>query len=139
MDIYGSDGNDILSGTLRQDEIIGRAGDDQLFGGADNDELYGGRGMDMLAGGIGNDELTGGPGNDVFIYSAGNDMIEDWHRGDIIEISATFGIDTFAQLIELASPRDDGDDTVIDFGGGNSLFLEDVQLGSLIADDFLIA
>src|SRR6056297_3390253 len=125
MDIYGTQGNDTLTGTSGRDDIVGRGGDDTLFGGAGNDDLYGGNGDDTLVGGAGNDEMKGGNGADLYIYEAGHDEIY-WRSGDTIEISASLGVSSFAEILSLASPRDGGDDTLISFGGGDSILLEDV-------------
>jgi Ca2+-binding RTX toxin-like protein len=56
--IDGAGGDDILTGSSLNDEILGRAGDDQLFGGAGNDNIDGGGGSDRLFGGEGDDILS---------------------------------------------------------------------------------
>lgn len=89
--IYGSAGNDSLTGTSSSDIIYGYAkdtfpenefGNDYLRGGAGNDLIFGGggddtilgdEGNDTMNGGDGNDTLYGGEGNDKFIGGAGND------------------------------------------------------------------
>ena len=80
--ITGTEGNDRLRGTRRDDVICGlggndrieaRDGDDAVFGdagrdwidgGDDDDTLYGGEGDDLLWGGRDDDVLSGGPGTD---------------------------------------------------------------------------
>lgn len=73
-DIIGEDGvDDILPGTLFNDNIIGLSGNDVLFGQSGDDTLDGGDGKDLLSGGLGDDTLLGGGGNDIFDLSAGDD------------------------------------------------------------------
>ncbi|HDL8246088.1 TPA: calcium-binding protein, partial [Yersinia enterocolitica] len=62
--ITGSDKNDNLAGGDGNDVIIGHRSFDAIFGQAGNDILIGGEGDDGLAGGAGNDILDGGDGND---------------------------------------------------------------------------
>ena len=126
MEIYGTNGNDTLTGTNARDEIIGRGGNDTLNGLSGNDELYGGAGNDILNGGAGNDELNGGSGADTFIYTAGRDTIERFASEDNIVLDPTLGISNFAALLATARTVDGGDSTLFNFGGGNTLRLEDV-------------
>ncbi|MEH1902687.1 MAG: hypothetical protein V7L04_15045 [Nostoc sp.] len=80
--IYGTSGNDYLTGTEINNRIYGYAGDDTLIGGS---------GEDYLVGGDGNDILTGGSGTDTFVlnYSGGGiDTITDFSvNDDILEIT----------------------------------------------------
>ena len=64
-------------------------------------------------------------------------MIEDFRPEDTIQIAASLGVSDFAGIIARATVVDGGDDVLIDFGGGNTLRLEDVSLSSLTAGDFL--
>ena len=87
--LRGSDGDDVLIGDARANELEGAAGNDVLEGreGDDfltgdnyvfsgftfystegNDKLIGGAGDDWLEGGWGADELSGGPGDDTASY-----------------------------------------------------------------------
>jgi Ca2+-binding RTX toxin-like protein len=70
--IFGSSGNDT---------ITGGSGADQLFGEAGNDTLLGKDGADLLFGGAGDDTLTGGRGDDQVFGQAGNDRMI-WNPGD---------------------------------------------------------
>ena len=116
---------------------------DALAGGAGNDRLFGGAGADVLDGGTGADFLNGGAGDDRFIYRPGYgaDVIFGFAAGagseDRIAISAFTGLTSFAQVLALASQV--GPDTVINFGGGDTLTLRNVQRSSLSADDFVLA
>jgi VCBS repeat-containing protein len=72
--LYGTDGNNVLTG------------------GAGADILFGGKGSDVLIGGLGNDQLTGGAGKDTFKFltiADGKDTITDFvHGQDKIDLSA---------------------------------------------------
>ncbi|MEF8756319.1 MAG: hypothetical protein V5B60_20675 [Accumulibacter sp.] len=77
--------DDLLAGTLSNDDLNGRAGNDTLNGLAGNDTLYGG---------LGNDTLTGGAGSDGFSvwHESGDnstDTITDFtpgNGGDFISV-----------------------------------------------------
>ena len=70
--LFGGNGDDVLTGG---------AGADQLFGGNGNDTLNGGDGNDILNGGAGDDAVVGGKGSDVAFLGAGNDTFI-WNPGD---------------------------------------------------------
>ena len=115
---------------------------DTLSGGGGNDRLFGGAGNDLLDGGTGADFLNGGAGDDRFIYRPGDgaDVIFGFAVGagseDRINVSAFPGITSFAGVLALATQV--GADTVINFGGGDTLTLRNVLHGSLSADDFVL-
>jgi Ca2+-binding RTX toxin-like protein len=84
-DIYGNggddlidalDGNDHVDGGEGDDHINGGAGDDVLVGGLGNDVIFAGSGNDIVYGGAGNDRLFGEDGNDTIIGEDGDDFIE---------------------------------------------------------------
>jgi Ca2+-binding RTX toxin-like protein len=70
--LFGGDGNDVLTGG---------AAADQLFGGNGNDTLNGGNGDDILFGGAGDDTVVGDKGTDTAVLGAGNDTFI-WNPGD---------------------------------------------------------
>jgi len=113
---------------------------DSLAGLAGNDKLFGGAGADVLDGGTGADFLNGGAGDDRFIYRAGDgaDTIFGFAAGtgseDQIRLMVP-GVNTFADVMARATQV--GSDTLIDFGGGNSITLRNVLRSSLNADDFI--
>jgi glucose/arabinose dehydrogenase len=115
-------------------------GNDSLVGLAGNDKLFGGAGADLLDGGPGDDFLNGGAGDDRFIYRAGDgaDTIFGFAAGagseDRIRVTVP-GINTFADVMARATQV--GSDTLIDFGGGDSITLRNVLRSSLNADDFI--
>jgi Ca2+-binding RTX toxin-like protein len=65
-ELFGGNGNDV---------VTGGSGADQLFGEAGNDILLGKGGSDLLFGGDGNDTLTGGDGDDQMFGEAGDDRM----------------------------------------------------------------
>ena len=79
--IFGTCGDDVLTGGAGNDFIIGLKGDDVLEGGGGKDKLIGGRGDDQLDGGSGNDLLVGGKGEDVLTGGSGSDIVKGG-RGD---------------------------------------------------------
>ncbi len=81
--LFGGNGNDVLTGG---------SGADQLFGGNGNDTLNGGDGNDILDGGAGDDTVVGGNGTDTAFLGAGNDtFIWNPREGsDVVEGEAGF-------------------------------------------------
>jgi hypothetical protein len=122
----GGAGDDVVAGNQGADILDGGIGNDTLQGGQGNDVLLGGDGNDVLSGDLGNDTLTGGAGADTFLFAkgGGGDRITDFHQaeGDHIQLAAGHGAYTTAQA---------GADTIIDFGGGDSIVLANTQLSSL--------
>lgn len=153
--IYGTNGNNTLRGTRRDDDIEGRGGNDKLFGLGGNDDLEGGAGNDRIYGGAGNDELEGGAGNDIldggsgrnslqgglgndtFIFKQGVTEIDDFGVGiDVVQIGPKLGVNNFDQLMQLARTVDGGDDVLIDFGNSQLRF-DNTRIEDLRASDFL--
>ena len=128
-------GSDYLVGASGKDTLIGGAGDDILEGLRDTDTLDGGRGADTLDGGFGDDTLTGGSGADQFIFNTaqfGHDIITDFSNGEdiiilrgISEMNALDMVQT-DQGVMLSWGYDD-----------RSIFLENTDINTLNADDFL--
>ncbi|SFF15883.1 hypothetical protein [Nitrosomonas sp. Nm166] len=99
--IFGTGGNDFLTGGAARDIILGFGGADRLAGGAGGDVLVGGGGGDILTGGLGKDFLVGGAGFDRFDYNTvaqspagegARDVILDFDgngaaAGDFIDLS----------------------------------------------------
>ncbi len=90
------DTDDMVFGTVRDEELYGNNGDDALFGGGGDDALYGGGGDDALHGGGDDDTLNGGDGDDALHGGGGDDALQggdgddalhggegdDWLHGD---------------------------------------------------------
>jgi Ca2+-binding RTX toxin-like protein len=136
--LQGRGGNDVLDGGSGNDNLQGGDGADQLFGSDDNDALFGDNGNDRLDGGFGNDTLNGGAGNDVFviesIYGGGGlDRIVGFQDGlDRIELTGT-SASSFAQL-GIAQV---GADTVVTYGGVNTITLAGIGAWQITAADFI--
>ena len=162
--LYGTPGDDVLTGGDGDDRVVARAGDDQvgtgggdddvsagrgrdtvtggtgndtLRGGADEDVLRGGKADDRLFGGRGTDTLTGGAGADVFVFASAQGA---GHGGDVIT-DFTPGKDLIRLLLDGVGFGDlvlqkQGGDTVIDTGSG-TITLNGLAPADLSADDFL--
>ncbi|MBT8154540.1 M10 family metallopeptidase C-terminal domain-containing protein [Epibacterium ulvae] len=142
--LNGGSGQDRLAGGGGSDLLRGQAGDDLLWGDNGNDRLYGGAGRDIVNGGNGNDVLTGGAGVDIFVFASGADQVLDFTRaeGDRIDLSRAAGITDFQGLTGsqgISGARMQATDTgvVIRDDAGNNMWLLDVDLSDLSADQFL--
>lgn len=95
--LFGGDGNDVLTGGSANDMLFGGAGDDTLNGKGGNDLLVGDAGNDTLIGGAGNDQLFGGAGNDRMIWNPGDgsDLFEGGDGVDTAEVNGGNGAETF--------------------------------------------
>ncbi|MDD5387694.1 MAG: calcium-binding protein, partial [Sulfuricurvum sp.] len=100
--ILGHNGNDILFGKGYGDLLYGNGGNDLLIGGEGNDTLSGELGDDILYGDNGNDTLCGDEGNDKLFGGKGNDMLEGGAGNDLLHggegtntLSGSTGNDTY--------------------------------------------
>jgi len=125
-------GTDTITGVNR---VRGSNFNDTIFGDANDNTLEGQSGNDLLGGRGGNDTLTGGAGADTFFYSAGADIVTDFShaQGDVINLVGS-GVTSFAQLQPMMSQN--GANTLIDFGGGNTMTLLNVTASTLVSGDF---
>ena len=105
--VEGREGNDYVTGTNSDDTLMGDAGNDTIMGKGGNDTIFGGAGDDNLNGSEGDsNKLYGGAGDDgingsgLIVGGAGDDRID-----------SQFGNDTYIYN------RGDGNDTISDFGG----------------------
>ena len=80
----GTNGDDLLVGTMRRDVICGRGGDDRIVGrdggdhvdaGAGDDRIALGRGRNVVFAGAGADLVRGGPGRDAVDAGRGRDRV----------------------------------------------------------------
>lgn len=74
-EIHGGGGNDNIVGRGGSDTILGGAGHDHIVAGSGNDTIFGGAGDDIILGGAGHDLIWGGAGDDRLYGGAGNDTI----------------------------------------------------------------
>lgn len=121
MKINGTNGADMLVGTMLADNIDGKNGDDSLYGGDGKDHLIGGRHEDLLSGDLGDDNLQGGSGDDLLLGGDGNDRL-DGDQDDDTLVGGT-GNDTL---------RGQSDNDYLDGGTGTD------RLDGGVGDDFLV-
>ncbi|MCB2113841.1 MAG: hypothetical protein KDD85_09890 [Parvularculaceae bacterium] len=140
--LIGSQHGDSLEGDDSNNVLQGNGGDDTLFGMKGWDFINGGNGDDLIVGGPGADTLKGWNGNDTFLFAPafGADTITDFSAGaaggDVIRFkNPAAAFDTFAELMAAASQQ--GGDTLIDLGGGNSITLAGVFKSDLDQGDFI--
>ncbi len=127
--LSGSEGGDMLVGSLLDDlmeggdgndNVSGKAGHDLLVGGTGDDILSGGNDSDVLAGGTGNDMLDGGSGNDMYLFASGDgsDSISDFDT-----TTGNHDKVLFADLAstEINSLQKLNNDLVISFGKSDQL------------------
>jgi Ca2+-binding RTX toxin-like protein len=95
--LFGGDGNDILTGGSGNDMLFGQAGNDILLGKGGNDFLFGGAGNDTLTGGAGDDQVFGQAGNDRMIWNPGDgtDLFEGGDGTDTAEVNGGNGAEQF--------------------------------------------
>ncbi len=105
-----------------------------------NNIINGGAGDDVLSGGAGDDILIGEAGADVFVFQDGfdRDVIRDFDpsSGDQIDLSAVSEISGYGDL-RCFHLLQDGDDALIDAGGGDVIRLQGVDIEELSLDDFI--
>ena len=106
--IVGTEGDDVLIGTERNDEIWGKDGDDIIFGLGGHDKIWGGDGDDIVSGGNGHDRIWGGEGGDILAGDEGHDRISGGNGNDRL-----FGGEGHDRLYG------GGDDDVLVGGDGN--------------------
>ncbi|MDZ7855405.1 calcium-binding protein [Sphaerotilus sp.] len=97
--IYGST---TLSGGAGHDYLVGAGQADALHGDEGNDTLYAGAGNDTLSGGDGNDGLYGETGDDSLLGGAGDDWLDDSEGSDTLDggagndtLTSSAGNDTY--------------------------------------------
>ena len=133
----GSVGTDTITGGVNN--VFGSNFNDTIIGRSGNDVLNGGSGNDTINGMGGNDNLTGGAGADIFVVASGGgaNVVQDFiqGQGDRIDIFGVAGFSNFSDVQAHATQV--GSNTFIDFGGGNTLTLNNVMSTNLTASDFV--
>ena len=145
--LFGGDGNDILTGGSGNDMLFGQAGNDTLLGKGGNDFLFGGDGNDTLTGGAGDDQVFGEAGNDRMIWNPGDgtDLFEGGDGIDTAEVNGGNGAEQFTLTANGTRVRFDRvtpapfsldigttENFVLNMNGGDDTFTAGNGLASLI-------
>lgn len=139
--INGGGGRDTIFGGSGDDSIDGGRFDDELFGGGGHDTINGGEFDDRIFGGSGDDSLSGGSGSDTLFFAGdhGDDTVTDFSASqDILFLENTVTDFTDLASVQAASTETTQGGTsglLIDTGGGNSIFLQNITLNDLIASN----
>ena len=91
-------GDEVITGTIRNDTLLGLDGNDTLNGISGNDRIEGGTGNDLLIGGSGRDMLVGGDGADTFDFNAVSESVTGSNRDVVMDFGAAAG-----DMIDLRS------------------------------------
>lgn len=121
------------------DRFKGSENRDLAWAGDGNDKIKAFGGNDSVNGEGGDDIMTGGTGSDFFFFmhddKGGKDIVTDFDakgggdNQDYVEGS----------IDQVLSIKQVGDDLVLNYGGGNTLTLLDVDKSDFNADDFKFA
>src|SRR4051794_32570484 len=95
--LFGGEGNDVLTGGSGADQLFGQAGNDTLLGKGGNDLVFGGNDNDTLTGGDADDQVFGQSGNDRMIWNPGDDtdLNEGGDGSDTVEVNGGNGAEQF--------------------------------------------
>jgi Ca2+-binding RTX toxin-like protein/GH24 family phage-related lysozyme (muramidase) len=88
FDIYGTTGNETLTGTNLDNRIYAGTGNDLLIGSGAHDTLYGGVGADTLIGGAGQELMIAGSGLTTMIGGSGTDTFVVNNTADVVQAQA---------------------------------------------------
>ncbi|MFZ2870377.1 hypothetical protein [Zavarzinia sp.] len=149
-------GNDMVTGGIEADFLVGGAGNDILRGGRGDDSFIGGGGADRLSGSIGDDRFIYAATSDSGTTATTRDLITDFRSGDLIVLTAIdansgtmendafsfIGTDGFTGVAGQLRQSADGMDTVVE-GDVNGDGMADFQIGIagnpvLTSADFLL-
>lgn len=159
-DLFGGAGDDLLEGGTGADRLFGQAGndilfggsgrdadwriggqgvartDDKLYGGGGNDLLFGQSGDDWLEGGSGNDILSGGSGRDTFVFRGGRDRATDFSAttDSVVLDNGLWAGTLSANAVVARYANSSGPHTVLDFGDGNILQINNLSDGADLID-----
>ena len=102
--VFGTFGDDVLTGTDGRDYVFSFFGDDEISTGAGNDVIVAGFGNDIINAGAGDDRIYGGFGFDIAAYEGG---IADY------EITIGYGWFGRTTVKSTGDVADAGKDTLI--------------------------
>src|SRR5215217_1393375 len=150
--IFGQGGNDTITlneanGALPAAQIFGGNGNDVITGGSGGDLLFGQAGNDTLLGKGGSDLLFGGAGDDRMIWNPGddNDLMEGGAGTDTAEVNGGNGAEAFTATANGTRVRFDRvtpapffldigttENLVLNMNGGDDTFSASGNLSTLI-------
>jgi Ca2+-binding RTX toxin-like protein len=145
--LFGGDGNDILTGGSGNDELSGQPGNDTLLGKGGNDLLFGGSADDTLTGGDADDQVFGQGGNDRMFWNPGDDtdLNEGADGNDTVMVNGGNGAEQFSATANGARVRFDrltpapfaidigtSENLVVNMNGGDDHFSATGNLAALI-------
>jgi len=127
--IFGGDGNDVITGGSGNDLLFGQAGNDTILGRGGNDLLFGGDDNDTLTGGDSDDQVFGESGDDRMIWNPGDDtdLNEGGDGNDTVEVNGGNGTEQFTVTANGTRVRFDRVNPApfsIDIGTSENLVLE---------------
>ncbi|KAI9134902.1 calcium-binding protein [Acaryochloris sp. CCMEE 5410] len=132
-------------GAINGDVILSNF--DDIFNGAEgtvSGVIDGGGGNDRLIGSRQNENFVGGDGQDTFVFGAnsGTDFVLDFststvNGSDVLDFSAVFS-DINEILGVGGAATQVGTSTLIDLGNNDSVFLVNVSVNDLTADNFIL-
>ncbi len=145
--LFGSTGNDVLTGGSGNDQLFGESGNDTLLGKGGFDLLFGGNDNDTLTGGDADDQAFGQSGNDRMIWNPGDDT--DLNEGgagtDTVEVNGGNGLEQFTTTANGTRVRFDrlnpapfsidigtSENLVLNANGGDDSFSATGNLAALI-------
>jgi Ca2+-binding RTX toxin-like protein len=107
--LFGGEGNDVLTGGSGADLIFGQGGNDTMLGKGGLDQLFGGTDNDVITGGDGDDQAFGQGGNDRMIWNPGDDtdLNEGGTETDTVEVNGGNGAEQFTTTANGARVRFD--------------------------------
>jgi Ca2+-binding RTX toxin-like protein len=107
--LFGGEGNDVLTGGSGADLIFGQGGNDTLLGKGGPDQLFGGTENDAITGGDADDQAFGQGGNDRIIWNPGDDtdLNEGGTETDTVEVNGGNGAEQFTTTANGARVRFD--------------------------------
>ena len=146
--LFGGNGDDILTGGSANDLLFGQAGNDTLLGKGGNDLLFGGAGNDTLTGGVGDDQVFGEAGNDTMVWNPGEgtDLNEGGDGIDTVVVNGGNGAENFTATANGSRVRFDrttpapfsldigtSENLVVNMNGGDDIFTAGNGLAPLIS------
>ncbi|MDF2234685.1 calcium-binding protein [Albimonas sp. CAU 1670] len=127
VDVTGTTRDDLLLGFDKDDEIRGAAGNDSIAAGAGDDLVLGGAGRDRIDAGAGTDQVEGG--DDAIFGEGGADRIAGGFGAD--DLTGGGGRDRF-EFESLSDSRGERIDEILDFSRaqGDRIVLKDIDAKS---------